>query len=70
MNNGETGGILAFEDCAALYPRLKKNEAFLSEGERKVLVRIEKVLYASLSINQMEELLETVSAGPDAPWRM
>ena len=69
---GEAGVFLTLNDCTALYPGLKGNESFLSEGERKVLLRIEKVLYGSLSIREMEELLERGSApsGPAWPGRV
>ena len=58
----EAGVFLTLNDCTAIYPGLKENESFLSEEERKVLIRIEKVLYGSLSIREIEELLERSSA--------
>jgi len=71
-NGGEAGVFLTLNDCTALYPRLKVNEFFLSEEERKVLIRIEKVLYGSLSVREMEELLERGAAplGPVEPGRI
>ena len=61
--SGEPGVFLTLNDCTALYPRYKENEPFLSEEERKVLLRIEKLLYGFLSINEMEELIGKGSAG-------
>ncbi|MCL2231982.1 MAG: hypothetical protein FWB99_02785 [Treponema sp.] len=52
-----TGVFLTLNDCTALYPRFKGSESFLSEGERTVLLKIEKALYGSLSVREMEELL-------------
>ena len=52
-----TGVFLTLNDCAALYPRFKGSESFLSEGERAVLLKVEKALYGSLSVREMEELL-------------
>ena len=71
-NSTEAGVFLTLNDCTSLYPGLKENESFLSEGERKVLLRIEKVLYGSLSIREVEELIERGSApsGPGMPGRV
>ena len=66
----EAGVFLALNDCTALYPRFKESESFLSEEERKVLLRIEKVLYGNLSIREMEELLERGSSRPGASGRV
>lgn len=56
----EAGVFLTLNDCTTLYPGLKGNESFLPEAERKLLLKIEKVLYGNLSISQMEELLTKV----------
>ena len=64
---GEAGVFLTLNDCAALYPRFKENESFLSKDERKVLLRIEKVLYGNLSIREMEELLGRSLPGSSLP---
>ena len=61
---GEPGVFLSLNDFTALYPRFKENESFLSEEERKVFLRIEKMLYESFSIREMEELLVRGSAKP------
>ena len=54
----ELGVLLSLTDCMALYPRLKTEESFLSLDERKVLLAIEKILYKSFSVSEIEELLE------------
>ena len=59
--DGEAGIFLTLNDCTVLFPRLKKNESFLSKEERLVFLRMEKVLYGNLSIREMEELLEKKS---------
>ena len=61
-NKGEAGVSLTLTDCTVLYPRLKENESSLSNEERNILFRIEKVLYGSLSIREMEDLLERYPA--------
>jgi len=56
--DGEEGIFLSLNDCTALFPGLKRNESSLSNNERLILLRMEKVLYRNLSIQEMEELLE------------
>jgi len=68
-NNENTGLYLSLNDCAVIYPRFKGSESFLSEGERMVLLKIEKILYESFSIREIEDLLDRGSAKPDAPRR-
>jgi hypothetical protein len=63
MDNGEAGIFLTLADCKALFPGLKKDEASLSGEERRVLLRIEKALYGSLSISEVEELARSTSRG-------
>jgi len=63
---GKAGVFLTLNDCRALYPRLKKIESSLSSEERKILFAIEKLLYGSLSIREMEELLAK-SFAPQGP---
>ena len=65
-----TGVFLTLADCAALYPRFKGNESFLSEGERLALLKLEKALYECFSVREMEELLERSSALFGAPGRI
>jgi len=57
-DDASAGVFLTLNDCTVLFPRLKENESFLSKEERRLLHRIEKVLYGNLSIREMEELLE------------
>ncbi|MCL2320037.1 MAG: hypothetical protein FWC45_08120 [Treponema sp.] len=57
-SGGEPGVFLTLDDCIVLYPGLKERELSLSAGERKLMSGIEKVLYSSLSIREMEELLK------------
>jgi hypothetical protein len=55
---GEEGVFLDMEDCKALFRVFKKDEADLSLAERDILLRIEKLLYAHLSIQEIEDLYE------------
>jgi hypothetical protein len=55
-DNRETGLFLDFDDCKALFRGLKKKEAGLSGPERDILRRIERILYARLSIQELEEI--------------
>jgi hypothetical protein len=59
--DGETGIFLSLDDCVVLFPRLKENEASLSNEERLILLKMEKILYGSLSIHEIETLLEKAS---------
>jgi len=68
-SNENTGVYLTLDDCAALYPRFKGDESFLSEKERMVLLKIEKALYGNFSIREIEELLDRGSAKSNAPGR-
>jgi hypothetical protein len=52
------GVFLSLADCISLYPGLKNKEASLLNKEREILIRMEKVLYGSLSIHEIGELLE------------
>jgi len=55
---GSGAGIfLTMEELAAIFPRLKKNEAKLDFKERQVLGRMERVLYKNLSIEELENRL-------------
>lgn len=45
---------LSGEEIMVLFPLLKKNETTLSARERNILVRIEKILYEHLSIEEIE----------------
>jgi len=59
--DAEAGVFLTLNDCSVLFPRLKAVESSLSNDERRVLYRLEKVLYGNLSIREMEELQERVN---------
>ena len=59
---GEEGIFLTLNDCITLFPGLKKNESSLSHDERMILLKIEKLLYGNLSIQDVEELLERTGA--------
>ena len=61
-DDGEAGVFLTLSDCMTLYPKLKMNEPSLSNDERKILFKLEKILYGNLSVREMEELLEKGSA--------
>jgi hypothetical protein len=61
-NDAEAGVFLTLNDCSVLFPGLKANESSLSKEERRILHRLEKVLYGNLSIREMEELLERGAA--------
>ena len=56
--DGEEGLFLTLNECKTLFPGLKRNESFLSNDERMIMLKIEKVLYQNLSIQDIEELLE------------
>ena len=64
-DDAEAGIFLTLNDCTVLFPRLKGNESKLSSEERRVLHRIEKVLYVNLSIREMEALLERGAASSE-----
>ena len=61
-DDADAGIFLTLNDCTVLFPRLKGSESSLSKEERRVLRRLEKVLYVNLSIREMEELLERGAA--------
>jgi hypothetical protein len=54
----EDGIFLDMENCKTLFQALKKSEINLSEVERDLFRRIEKLLYARLSIQEIEDLYE------------
>jgi hypothetical protein len=59
----QEGIFLPLEDCIALFPRLKRAEALLAVPEREALLKIEKVLYNCLSIQEVENLLYAPRTG-------
>ena len=53
-----SGGItLSLNECRSLFPLLKKQELNLSREQRTIMIKMEKVLYEFLSIQEMEELI-------------
>jgi hypothetical protein len=58
MKDGFPDFCLNDSECKALFALLKKNEEGLSAIESSLLLRLEKTLYAILSIQEIEELIE------------
>jgi hypothetical protein len=56
MDRHDAGIFLPLEDCITVFPRLKKDESLLAPSEREVLLKLEKVLYRYLSIQEVENL--------------
>jgi len=54
----EAGIFLSLIECTHLFPGLKEKEASLNKDERRILLKIEKVLYDNLSIQEVDELTE------------
>ncbi|AEF80854.1 hypothetical protein [Leadbettera azotonutricia] len=54
----EDGVFLDMDDCKALFLAFKKDEANLSDAKRDILRRIEKLLYARLTVQELEDLYE------------
>ena len=48
---------LSLDECTVLFPRLKGNESSLTKDERIILLKMEKLLYENLSIQEIDELL-------------
>jgi hypothetical protein len=59
----EAGAFLSLRELKTIFPRLKKIEHTLDQGERQVLLKFEKALYEHLSVKEVEELLRS---GPAA----
>jgi hypothetical protein len=57
MSEGNEGLFLGPEDVKILFTLLKSREGALSAGERRLLLRAEDALYASLSVDEAEALL-------------
>ena len=51
------GLFLSLDELGAIFPRLKRNESLLTPGERRILSRMEKVLYEHLSVADIETRL-------------
>ncbi|MDR2143718.1 MAG: hypothetical protein LBP29_05060 [Treponema sp.] len=54
----QEGVFFTLDELLAIFPRLKHVEAVLKKDERAVLIRMEKVLYEHLSINEIEKCLK------------
>jgi hypothetical protein len=50
------GIFLTTEELLSVFPRLKKSEAAMNVSERAVLLRIERLLYRNLSVEELEAL--------------
>jgi hypothetical protein len=55
------GIVLTLDECKTLFPRLKGLENTLLGPERDILLRMEKVLYEHLSIQDVENLFRSFS---------
>ena len=58
MDQNEKGLLLNLEDCKCLFRILKKKETDLLNDELLILHRIEKLLYSSLSIREIDDLYD------------
>jgi hypothetical protein len=54
--NPGAGFFLDLGECKTLFGRLKRNEDGLSHEERKILLRLEQLLYSELTVQEVEEL--------------
>lgn len=52
------GAFFSVEEMLALFPRLKHLEGSLFQDEQAVLLRMEKILYKYLSVEEMERRLK------------
>ncbi|MDR2103683.1 MAG: hypothetical protein LBP42_06240 [Treponema sp.] len=55
----QEGILLGPEDCKILFSLLKRNENALLTRERNILLKIERILYEHLSIQDIENLLRS-----------
>jgi hypothetical protein len=53
--------FLTIPEMKALFIRFKKEEAILTATESALLLKIEKILYSSLSIREAENLIAAVT---------
>ncbi|MDR1786917.1 MAG: hypothetical protein LBR16_00475 [Treponema sp.] len=70
----EDGIFLNGDDCRVLFPLLKRDEAMLPAAARGILLNIERVLYKTLSLAELEALKTQGKRPPppasDAPFAM
>ena len=52
------GAFFSVDEMLAVFPRLKRLEGSLSWDEPAVLIRMEKILYECLSVEEMEQGLK------------
>ena len=52
----EAGLFFDLDDCKCLFKRLKKEEIDLNDRELNIFQRLEKILFAKLSIREVEDL--------------
>ena len=62
----QEGAFFSLNELLAVFPRLKHVEAVLKKDELAVLIKMEKVLYAHLPINEIEKCLKN-SKEPETP---
>ncbi|MDR3115073.1 MAG: hypothetical protein LBU25_06080 [Treponema sp.] len=55
----EGGGFFTFNELKVIFSLLKKGENTLLPVERDILLKIERILYEQLSIQDVEGLLDT-----------
>ncbi|GHU83747.1 hypothetical protein FACS189468_9130 [Spirochaetia bacterium] len=60
-NNAET--FLNLRELLAIFSRLKSLESSLTGAEREVLLKIEKILYGRLSIQEIELAMADTAGG-------
>jgi hypothetical protein len=54
--NGGIGLFFDLEECKALFARFKRDEGILTHEEQRILLRLEHLLYGTLSIQEVEDL--------------
>jgi hypothetical protein len=59
----EAGVFFTLRELMAIFPRLKRGEQSMNLPERQALLKLEKVLYEYLSVEEAEALL----CGPPLP---
>jgi hypothetical protein len=52
----EAGAFFTIKELRDIFPRLKSMETRLDRDERAALIKIEKILYNSLSVEEIEAM--------------
>jgi hypothetical protein len=52
----KAGAFFTTDELLAVFPRLKRQEASLKAKERMVLLKMEKILYEHVSVQELEEI--------------